>query len=173
MYISSPKTAVAGGNVSPFQFSFPISLRALLSVLLGNGEEQLELWRQFLFGVESVGEVQAANAAIRMQGYTQRLDVICSVRAPREIGEVELDLIPTLVQTHRHRANEWLYSCSGLIVGGTEASANALVIEHLHFEREVLLQVLDDHDEEGKLDAEGLICVCRARDEARVDVATD
>ena len=34
----------------------------------------------------------------------------------------------------------------------------------MHFEGEVLLQVLDDHDQEGQLDGEGLLWVDGARD---------
>ena len=42
----------------------------------------------------------------------------------------------------------------------------------MDFESEVLLQVLDDHDEEGKLDREGLLGVNGASDEVGGDVGT-
>lgn len=75
-----------------------------------------------------------------------------TVGSPREVREVELNLVPTLVETHGHGANEGLHPCRGLVVGRPKATTNILVVKNLHFEAEVLLQVLDDHDEERKLD---------------------
>ena len=46
-----------------------------------------------------------------------------------------------------------------MIVGGAESSPHTLVVQYLHFESEVLLQVLDDHDQERKLDGQGLLWV--------------
>ena len=43
-----------------------------------------------------------------------------------------------------------------LVVRGSEASSDILVIQDLHFKAEVLLQVLDDHHQERQLDAQGL-----------------
>lgn len=40
-----------------------------------------------------------------------------------------------------------------LIVGCPEPPPDILVIKHLHLKAEILLQVLDDHHEEGQLDA--------------------
>ena len=54
-----------------------------------------------------------------------------------------------------------------LVVGGAEPSAHVLVVQHLDFEGEVLLQVLDDHHQEGQLDAKRLLRVGRARDVVR------
>ena len=51
-----------------------------------------------------------------------------------------------------------------LVVRGTESPAHVLVVQHLHFEGEVFLQVLDDHHQEGQLDPERLLGVGRARD---------
>ena len=87
------------------------------------------------------------------------LNVVGTVSTTGEIGQVELNLIPALIKSHWHCANEWLDSGSGLIVGGSESTSNALVIEDLHFESEVLLQVLDDHHQERKLDGKGLLWV--------------
>lgn len=62
--------------------------------------------------------------------------------------------------------------CSGLlaaylVVGRTEASAHVLVVENLHLEREVLLEVLDDHHEKRQLDAQSAVLCCRTRNEIR------
>lgn len=101
------------------------------------------------------------------------LDVVCTISTAGEVGQVELDLVPAFVETHGHRADEGLDAGGGLVVGGAEAAAKALVVEDGDFEGEVLLEVLDDHDEEGELDAQSLLGVGRAGDVAGVDVATD
>ncbi len=103
----------------------------------------------------------------------QCLDVVGAVRAAGEVGQVELDLVPALVEAHRHRADEGLDARRRLVVGRAEAAAQALVVEDGDLEGEVLLEVLDDHDEEGQLDAERLLRVGGAGDVARVDVAAD
>ena len=93
------------------------------------------------------------------------LNVVGTVGTAGEIGQVELNLIPSFVESHGHGANEGLYAGSALVVGGTEATADVLVVKDLHFEGEVLLQVLDDHDQEGELDGKGLLGVNGAGDE--------
>lgn len=98
-----------------------------------------------------------------MDLYAECLDVVCSVRSPGEVAQIELDLVPAFIQSHWHGANERFHSCCGLVVGCAEPSPDVLVIEHLHFECEVLFEVLDDHDEEWQFDAESFVCVCGAR----------
>ena len=95
---------------------------------------------------------------------TEGLDVVGTVSTSGEVRQVELNLVPALVKSHGHGANEGLDTGGALVVGGTETSADILVVENLHFEGEVLLQVLDDHDEEGKLDSECLLGVDGASD---------
>mmetsp|Transcript_1197 Transcript_1197/g.3493 ORF Transcript_1197/g.3493 Transcript_1197/m.3493 type:complete len:203 (+) Transcript_1197:241-849(+) len=142
------------------------------TALLGNRQEELELRRQLLFAVETVREVDAADAAVRMQLHPQGLDVVRTVGAAGEVRQVELDLVPTLVQTHRHGADEGLHARGTLVVGGPETAAHLLVVEHGDLEREVLLQVLDDHHQERQLDSQGLAGVCRARDVGGAHVRT-
>ena len=115
------------------------------------------------------------------------LNIVGSVRSAGKIGQVELNLVPPFVQSHRHRANERFYSCCALVVRSSETSAHILVIEDLDFESEVLFQlskwlackmgqmayILDDHDQEGQLDAQRLGGVGGAGDVARVDVGAD
>jgi len=127
--------------------------------LAGNGQEELELGRQLVLGVESVGEVDSPDSAVGVDLHSQGLDVVGSVGSSGEVGQVELDLVPSLVQSHGHRADEWLDSGGRLVVGGSESPPDALVVEHLDLEGEVLLQVLDDHDQEGQLDGQGLLGV--------------
>lgn len=75
-----------------------------------------------------------------------------------------------LVQPHGHRADERLDARRALVVRRAESPPDVLVVQHLHLEREVLLEVLQDHHEEGELDAQGLAGVRRARDERGGDV---
>ena len=44
------------------------------------------------------------------------LDVAGSVGSASEVGEVELDLVPALVQPHRHRANKRFHSGRALTI---------------------------------------------------------
>lgn len=96
--------------------------------------------------------------------HSQRLDVVGAVRSPGEVGQVELDLVPAVVQPHGHGADEGLHTRGALIVTRSEAPPHVLIIQNLNFECEILLEVFDDHDEERKLDAEGFLGVCRTRD---------
>ena len=105
-----------------------------------------------------------------MNLHAQCLDVVGTVGPPREVTQVELDLVPALVEAHRHRADEGLDPGGRLVVGGAEPAADVLVVEDLDLEGEVLLEVLDDHDEEGELDAEGLVGVGWAGDVVGGDV---
>ena len=73
---------------------------------------------------------------------SKRLDVVCSISPPGEVREVELNLVPSFVEAHRHRADEWLHTCGRLVVGRAEATAHVLVIEHLDLESEVLFKLL-------------------------------
>ena len=72
---------------------------------------------------------------------SQGLDVICTVRSSGEIGKIELNLIPTFIESHGHGADEGLDSGGALVVGGSEAAAHVLVVQHLHLKGEVLLQL--------------------------------
>jgi hypothetical protein len=44
------------------------------------------------------------------------LNVVGTVGTTSEIGQVELDLVPALVETHGHRADEGLHTGGRLIV---------------------------------------------------------
>ena len=127
----------------------------------GNWQEKLEFWGELVFGVESVGEINSSNPTVCMDLNSKGLYVIGTVSSPCEIGQVELNLIPALIQSHGHCANERLYSGGRLIVGGSESSSYALVIKYLYLESEVFLQVLNDHDQERQLDGKCLLRVKR------------
>ena len=62
-----------------------------------------------------------------------------------EVRQVELDLVPAVVQAQGHGADEGLDPGSGLVVGRAEAAPHVLVVQHLHLEAEVLLHVFHLH----------------------------
>ena len=71
----------------------------------------------------------------------QGFDVVGTVGTSCEIGQVELNLIPALIESHRHGADEGLDTGGALVVGGTETPADVLVIEDLDLEGEIFLQL--------------------------------
>ena len=60
-----------------------------------------------------------------------------------------------------------------LVVARTEPPPHILVVQDLDLEGEVLLHVLDDHDEVGKLDAQRLLGIRGTRQEGRAHVGAD
>ena len=126
-----------------------------------NWQEKLEFWGELVLGVESVGEIDSSNSAVCMDLNSKGLYVVGTVSSPCEIRQVELNLIPALIQSHGHCANKRLYSGGRLIVRGSESSSYALVIKYLYLESEVFLQVLNDHDQERQLDGKCLLWVKR------------
>lgn len=66
-----------------------------------------------------------------MNLYTECLHIIGAVCATREVGQVELDLVPSLVQSHGHGTNERLDTSCRLVVTGPKPSPHVLVIENL------------------------------------------
>ena len=77
------------------------------------------------------------------------LDIVGTVGSSGEIRQVELNLIPALIESHGHGANEGLDSSGRLVVGGSESTAHVLVIQHLHLEGEVFLQLNTKTDIKG------------------------
>eukprot|EP00405_Crypthecodinium_cohnii_P062678 CAMPEP_0195008026 /NCGR_PEP_ID=MMETSP0326_2-20130528/8132_1 /TAXON_ID=2866 ORGANISM="Crypthecodinium cohnii, Strain Seligo" /NCGR_SAMPLE_ID=MMETSP0326_2 /ASSEMBLY_ACC=CAM_ASM_000348 /LENGTH=187 /DNA_ID=CAMNT_0040015671 /DNA_START=36 /DNA_END=595 /DNA_ORIENTATION=+ len=140
------------------------------TTLLCHGQEQLELQRQLLLAVEAVREVDPSNAAIGVQLHPEGLDIVCAVSATSEIGQVELNLVPTLIQTHGHGTDERFNPSGALVVGRSEASTHIFVVKDCDLESEVLLQILDDHHQERELDAQSLLGVSWASDEGCANV---
>ena len=60
--------------------------------------------------------------------HSEGFNVVGTVRSPREIGQVELDLIPSVIKTHRHGTNERFYTGCTLVVGSSESSSDVLVV---------------------------------------------
>ncbi len=63
--------------------------------------------------------------------YTQGLNVVTSISSAGEVRKVELDLVPPIIQTHGHGADERLHTGGGLVIGGPEPPTNILVVQNL------------------------------------------
>ena len=68
------------------------------SLLLLDRKEELELWGELFFAVETVGEVDPADATIGVDGDSKGLDIVGAVGPASEVGQIELDLVPTWVR---------------------------------------------------------------------------
>mmetsp|Transcript_28691 Transcript_28691/g.83113 ORF Transcript_28691/g.83113 Transcript_28691/m.83113 type:complete len:269 (-) Transcript_28691:399-1205(-) len=142
----------------------PLRVCGKLPILLGDGHQQTELRGKLVLGVQAVGEVDPTNATIGVDLNPQSFDVVGAVRPTGKVAQIELDLVPTLVQPHGHGADEGLDARRRLVVGGTEPTPDVLIVQYLNLEREVLVHVLEDHHQERQLDAQGLLGIGRTND---------
>ena len=78
----------------------------------GNRQEQFEFRGKLVFCIESIGEINSSNSAVSVNLHSQSFDIVGSVRSSGEIRKVELNLVPALIKSHGHGANERLYSGS-------------------------------------------------------------
>ena len=62
---------------------------------------------------------------------SEGLNVVGAIGSSSEVGKVELDLVPSVVESHRHCADEGLYSSSRLVVASSESSADVLIVQNL------------------------------------------
>ena len=84
-----------------------------LSLGLLDGKEELEFRGELLFRVKAVGEIDAADAAIRVDLDAERLDVVGAVSTASEIRQIE----PRRKQTICDNENEKLVpSWSNLMI---------------------------------------------------------
>lgn len=79
-----------------------------------------------------------------MNSHAKSLYIVASVSSSCEIWQVELNLIPALVESHRHCADEWLHSCCRLIIWGSKSSSDIFVVQNLHFESEIFLELNEE-----------------------------
>ena len=61
------------GRLAPSLFSLALGLAS-------NGQEELELWGQLVLGVQAVGEVNAANTAVRVDLHSKIISYDFPVR---------------------------------------------------------------------------------------------
>ena len=69
---------------------------------------------QNLLYYKPVRKINPSNPTVRMYLHSQGLHIVCSVSTPCEVSQVELYLVPAVIQSHRHRANKRLYPGGGL-----------------------------------------------------------
>jgi len=96
--------------------------------------------------------------------HAEGLNVVGTIGAASEIRQIELDLVPSFIEAHGHGTDEGLHASRGLVIGRAETTTDVLVIEDLNLKSEILFEILDDHDQEGELDSEGLLSVSGAGD---------
>lgn len=72
-----------------------------------------------------------ASRRRRARLYAQRLCVIGPVCSPGEVRQVELNLVPAVVQPHRHGADERLHPRCALIVACPKPSPDVFIVQHL------------------------------------------
>ena len=111
------------------------------SLLLLDGKEELELRWQFFLRVKSIGEVNSSDPAIGVDGHSQGLNVVAPVSPAREVRQIELNLIPPLIQSHGHSTDKGLDSGSALVVGGPEPTTHVFVIEHLNLKGKIFFEL--------------------------------
>ena len=76
-----------------------------------------------------------------MNLHSQGLNVIGTVGTAGKVGQIELNLVPTLIQSHGHGTNEGLHTGSRLIVRRAETTSHVLVVQNLDLEGEVFLEL--------------------------------
>lgn len=112
------------------------------SLLFLNGQKQFKLRRQLLFTIKPVRKVYPADTTVRMNSHSQSFDVITTISPACKIRQIELDLIPTLIQSHRHSTDKRLHSSSRLIVAGSKSPAYILIVEYLNFESKIFFELI-------------------------------
>lgn len=124
-------------------------------VLLSDGEEELEFGWELFLRVQSIWKIDSTDSAVSMDLNTKSFNIVCTIGSSSEIREVELYLIPTFIQAHRHSADKRFHSSRRLkywaivfqieteylIVWSTKATADIFVIENHHLKSEVLSQL--------------------------------
>ena len=97
-----------------------------------------------IYGIQTLSLLKTRafkSVCANFQCLPEGFNVVGTVSTTGEIRQVELNLIPAFVETHGHGADERLHTGSGLIVRSAETTAHVLVIQNLHLEGEVLLQL--------------------------------
>ena len=107
-----------------------------------------------------------------MDGQSNCLHVVGPVGSTGEVGEVELDLVPTVVQLHWHGTDKGLYLSGRLVVAGSEPPLDTLVVQDLDLKTEVLLHVLYQDDQEREFNAQLLLLLVWTRNICRGDIAS-
>jgi len=72
----------------------------------GKRKIELELGWQLFFGIQSIGEVDSSDSAVSMDLYSEGFYIVGTICSSSEIGQVELNLVPTFIESHGHGTNK-------------------------------------------------------------------
>lgn len=59
-------------------------------------------------------------------------DVVGAIGSAGKVRQVELDLVPSVVQSHWHRTDERTDPCCALVVTRTKPTLYVLIVQYLH-----------------------------------------
>lgn len=76
-----------------------------------------------------------------MDSHSESLYVIGPISSTSKVGQIELNLVPALIKSHRHGTDKGLDPGSRLIIGSPKPPPNILIIENLHFEGKIFLEL--------------------------------
>lgn len=75
-----------------------------------------------------VGDIHCPDSAASANLYAEGLNVVGSIGPPGEVRQIELNLVPAVIQSHGHGANKGFHSCRALIITCPKSPANIFVI---------------------------------------------
>jgi len=116
-------------------------------------DEHLEIRWKLIVSVQTLAEVDSSKATVGMNLNPCGFHIAGSISPSGEVTQVDLDLIPTIIQAQWHSAVERPDSSTWLEVAGAEPPSEVFVIQDLHLKGEVALQVLDHKDKERESDS--------------------
>jgi len=117
-------------------------------------DEHFEIRWKLVVSVQTLAEVDSSKATVGMNLNPRGFDIAGPISPPSKVAQVDLNLIPAIIQAQRHGAVEGTDPSAGLEVAGAESPPEVLIIQDFHLECEVALQVLYHEDEEREPDAE-------------------
>lgn len=115
-------------------------------------DEDLEILGKLLTSVESFTKVNPTQSTIGMNLDASRLKVSGPVGSACEVGQIDLHLIPTGIQTQRHGAIEGPDPGTRLEIAGPETSLEVSIVQDFHLEGKVAFQILHNEDQEWEPD---------------------
>jgi len=101
------------------------------------------------------------------------LHIASSIGPASKVAKVDLNLIPSIIQTQRHGAVEGPDASTALKVAGAEPPPKVFIIQDLHLEGKVALEILDHEDKEWKSDSKTGVRANRTVDVGGAHVVPD
>lgn len=114
------------------------------SLLFLDRQEEFKLRWQFLLWIETVRKVYPSNSTIGVNSDSQGFDVVTSIGPTRKVRKIELYLIPSLIQSHRHSTYKWFDSGGRLIIRSSKSASYILIIKYLHLKGKIFLELYEN-----------------------------